>query len=147
MVIAMAMTSCRPKVNDSSTVANIDPDGWKYGNAVEADISPADSAATGNLTLSIRHTNLYIYSNIWLELTVSDSLRETTDTLCITMAEPSGRWLGHGIGTDFQLSDTVDHSFTLHRPAKVRVRHIMRDDNLQGIEQIGISFTQIQQPG
>ena len=142
MVIAMAMTSCKPRLNDSSKVINIDPDGWSYGEAVEADISPADSVADGRLAISLRHTNLYLYSNIWLEVTVNDSLGAVTDTLCLPMADPSGRWLGRGIGTDFQLCDTLPQLLRLHRPASARVRHIMRDDQLQGIEQIGISFTQ-----
>ncbi len=142
MATTMALTSCKPKVNDSSIVINVPSQGWDYGKALQADISPSDSVATGQMAIALRHTNLYLYSNIWLEVTVTDSLTTTIDTLNITLADPSGRWLGRGIATDFQLSDTIPHQYTLHRPATAKVRHIMRDDMLKGVEQLGITFTQ-----
>lgn len=145
MALAMAiiaMVSCRPKVNDFSDYRNLPVDGWRYGDALHFMPSPADSAALGSVTVGIRHSNMYLYSNLWIEVTLRDSLNQFVDTINIQVADSLGHWLGRGIGTDFQLSDTVWRNMTIHRPVEVSVRHIMRDDMLQGIEQLGVTFVE-----
>lgn len=128
--------------NDFSQYHDISPDGWCYGDSLKYHFTPADSVVTGDIALSLRHTNDYIYSNIYLEVTVTDSLSTHCDTLAITLADDFGRWYGRGIGTDFQVSDTVARNATLHRPVDIAVRHVMRDDRLRNIEQVGISFVE-----
>lgn len=128
--------------NDSSQYHDIDPEGWRYGDTLKYNLEARDSAIIGDLTLSLRHTNDYIYSNIFLEVTVTDSLTSRRDTLDITLADDFGRWKGRGIGTDYQISQTVASDLTLHRPAEVAVRHIMRDEVLNDVEQVGVAFVE-----
>lgn len=119
---------------------SIDPDGWAYDSPVAFAPELRDSAVTGNLALSVRHTNRYPYSNIYVEVSVNDSVSSRRDTFNIVLADEFGRWFGRGIGTDFQLSDTLYRGLTLTSPAKISVRHVMRADLLPDIEQIGITF-------
>lgn len=142
LLLLIATSACKPKVNDTSVYFNLPSDGWAYGDTLEIPLEMADSVATGDLAIGLRHTNLYLYSNLWLEVTVTDSLMSQTDTVNIIMATPGGRWLGCGIGTDFQLADTIRRGLTLHRPAKVTLRNIMRSERIEDIEQIGCTFTQ-----
>lgn len=128
--------------NDYSVYHSIDDNGWQYGDTLVYEFVPRDSMVCGDITLSLRHTNDYIYSNIFLEVTVADSLSIMRDTLAITLADDFGRWYGRGIGTDFQVSDTVARNTTLRRPVKIGVRHIMRDEVLGNVEQVGISFVE-----
>lgn len=141
-VVALAMTACRPKVNDFSEYRNLPAEGWPYDEPLVFAPHPVDSAAIGSLTVGLRHSNQFLYSNLWLEVTIGDSLHEIVDTVNIQVADRLGHWLGRGIGTDFQLSDTIWHDIAIHRPVNVAVRHIMRDDLLQGIEQLGVTFVE-----
>lgn len=143
LVLACTLTQCKPKLNNFTSVANIDPEGWAYGDAVEFTSSQRDTSATGLISIAVRHTNLYPLTQLWLELTVADSLSAQVDTIAMNLADDSGRWLGHGIGSDFQLDDTIAHQYTIVKPATLQVRHIMHTPLLRGIEQIGISFTEI----
>jgi len=102
----------------------------------------ADSISqSGDLVLSVRHTNGYLFSNIWLELTcdVADSVARC-DTFNIRLADVYGHWAGKGMGTSYQFNDTIIRDVRLRRHQQMRLRHIMRTDTLEGIEQIGISF-------
>lgn len=119
---------------------SIDPEGWAYDSPVAFAPELRDSVVTGNLALSVRHTNRYPYSNIYVEVTVGDSTALRRDTFNIILADEFGRWFGRGIGTDFQLSDTLYRRLTLTAPATISVRHVMRNDLLPDIEQIGITF-------
>lgn len=139
---AAVCAGCSPAGNSFSSYEFLPQDGWRYGDTIVFRPEMADSTATGVLTLSLRHTNDYAYSNLWLEVSVRDSLGQTTDTVNVVMADRLGRWLGRGIGTDFQPSDTIAPRIRLNRGSEIRVRHIMRVDNLTDVEQIGIAFTE-----
>lgn len=140
MAVLAVMSGCRMDPNDFSEYRTIDDEGWAYGDTLKYNFVPRDSVVNGALSLSLRHTNDYIYSNIYLEVTVADSLTMRRDTLAIRLADDFGRWYGRGIGTDFQVSDTIDRDITLRRPVTIGVRHVMRDAMLKDIEQVGVSF-------
>lgn len=143
MIVALTvMTGCRMGPNDFSEYHTLGDSDWRYGEILNYDFTPRDSIVTGDISLSLRHSNDYIYSNIYLEVTVADSLQHRCDTLALTLADNFGRWQGRGIGTDFQVSDTVAKGITLRRPIKIAVRHIMRDEVLENIEQVGVSFVE-----
>lgn len=115
-------------------------EGWAYEAPLDFSPQLHDDEMTGDIAVVIRHTNLYPYSNIYVELTVTDTVATRCDTFNITLADPYGNWQGRGIGTSFQMSDTVVHGAMLRRPTKIRLRHVMRDDILPEIEQVGVTF-------
>lgn len=139
---ATICTGCSPAGNSFSNYEFLPQDGWHYGDTIVFRPEIADSTAIGVLTLSLRHTNDYAYSNLWLEVSVRDSSRQLTDTFNVVMADRLGRWLGRGIGTDFQSTDTIAPRIRVNRDTEIRVRHIMRVDNVRDVEQIGIVFTE-----
>ena len=57
------------------------------------------------------------------------------------LADDLGNWYGRGLGLSYQYIDTVIRSISLTAPAELSLRHIMRNDKLTDIEQIGIIFT------
>lgn len=138
----IGLSGCRMGHNDFSMYRDIDESGWRYGDTLKYTFIPRDSIVTGDISLSLRHTNDYIYSNIFLEVTIADSTSTRCDTLAITLADDFGRWQGRGIGTDFQVTDTIASGITFCRPVSIGVRHVMRDEVLSDIEQIGISFVE-----
>ncbi len=141
-VISLCLVACVPGHNDYSEFANIPSYGWDYRQPVEFTPIISDSTATGALTVALRHTNAYPYSNIWIELRHYDTDSTVThvDTLNIQMADIYGRWHGKGLGTSYQITDTLPSSITITKGSRIQVRHIMRPDTLPAIEQVGILF-------
>ncbi len=154
---ALAATSCGVDMDSHARAAFFGrvPDGrWLYSAPVEFNTdSLPDSVVSGPLVLTLRHSSVYPYRNIWLEVeqgrlrqvadtTVADSFRTvrvvSRDTFEIMLADPFGRWYGSGMGASLRRTDTVAPSYTLERGASLAVRHIMRVDTLPEVEQIGI---------
>lgn len=116
---------------------------WVYDDhAVFMPDTLRDSVSTGGmLLLSVRHTNGYPYRNLWLELSWpddKDSIR--TDTINVILADVYGNWNGKGMGVSWQHTDTISKNYTLVRRRPMTLRHIMRSDTLEGIEQIGLIY-------
>lgn len=114
--------------------------GWGYGDTLLLVPDPGDSVAVGRLAVAVRHTDGYSYRNLWLEVSVpcGDTLR--ADTLDLRLSDSYGRWLGRGSGVSYMKTDTMPAHIRLVRGDTVRVRHIMRVDTLEDIEQVGVIF-------
>lgn len=140
ITILLCLGACVPGHNDYSQFENIPAEGWCYNDTLTFIPEPKDSSATGVLTLALRHNNDYIYSNLWVEVSYLNDSATVTDTLNIELADIYGHWYGKGLGSRFQTEDTVSTSFHTVKGSPVKVRHIMRTDTLDGIEQVGIIF-------
>lgn len=126
--------------NFFSAFSTIGDAAWDYGIPLTFTADTLrDSVARGTLLLSLRHTAAYAYGNIWLEI-IPDLAAGTPDTLDIALADRYGRWLGSGTGPSVQKTDTIRRNFALRRGQRLRIRHIMRTDTLDGIEQVGLTF-------
>ncbi|MDE6535604.1 MAG: gliding motility lipoprotein GldH [Muribaculaceae bacterium] len=144
-LLGLLMSACSAPDNDYSAFSTVDPDGWAYGHTFVYRPEIADSVAHGTLRLMARHSNDYPYRNLWLEVSYQQLHADSTisfrrDTVNLTLADLYGNWLGTGLGTSFQATDTVSADFQLISGAPIRVRHIMRQDFVPAIEQIGIIF-------
>ena len=144
-VASCGITGSRGNGDDNyfSSFATFGDNRWLYSEPVEMRVDTLrDSVAHGGtLVLSLRHTDGYEYSNIWLELSyMPDDSTVVADTLNVMLADTYGRWLGHGSGPSLQLTDTVAKDFMLRRGMPLKLRHIMRLDTLTNIEQVGIVY-------
>lgn len=73
---------------------------WDYNNVPSFKFEISDTNAYYNLFFHIRHTEAYPYSNIWL-LIYTKQPGDTTFTTArieVPLAEPTGKWLGRGMG-------------------------------------------------
>lgn len=140
LTVLLCLGACVPGHNDYSEFKNIPVEGWCYNDTLTFTPGIADSVADGMLTIAVRHSGDYIYSNLWMEVRYTDGDNEKTDTLNIVLADIYGHWHGHGLGASFQMSDTVSTSCRITRNTPVKVRHIMRADTLRAVEQVGIIF-------
>ncbi len=136
----LCLGACVPGHNDYSQFENISSKGWCYNDTLTFIPATNDSTATGVLTLALRHNNNYIYRNLWVEVSYHNDSVTVADTLNIEFADIYGRWHGKGLASRFQIEDTVSTSFHMVKGSPVKVRHIMRTDTLNGIEQVGIIF-------
>lgn len=139
------LASCSGHNNDYSAFSTIDPEGWDYARTYVYRPAIADSLADGLLRVAVRHTNDYPYRNLWLEVSYQVQAPDSTisfraDTVNMHLADIYGNWLGSGLGASYQKADTVRTDFRLIPGAPIRLRHIMRVEQLEGLEQVGIIF-------
>ncbi len=142
LIMLLCLGACAPGHNDYSQFHNIPNEGWCYNDTLIFSPKPTDSTATGLMTLALRHSNDYIYSNIWVEVGYNTTNgHQKIDTLNILLADIYGRWYGKGLGASFQIQDTISPDMQIAKDSPITVRHIMRTDTLLGIEQVGLIFT------
>lgn len=141
-IIMTVMLACCRDENSFSSYRNISLDeGWCYGDTLTFIPVHADSIATGDCWVIVRHSNEYPYANLWLELTytAADGL-EMRDTVNMTLADAYGHWQGQRLGLHYQhrvkALGGVEHVIG----SPLRIRHIMRVDTVKEIDLIGIEF-------
>lgn len=131
-------------LTEGASFKSIEADGWAYGQAYEFNPAPAftEPDGTARIAIAVRHSDAYLYSNLWLELATpvpgTDSLK--LDTVNVPLADVYGKWLGRGVGVSYVTSDTLPGRYAFDDELPARVRHIMRVDTLKDIEQIGLIY-------
>lgn len=144
LLAAMAAVSCSEPAPpaESADFKSVPAAGWAYGDTFEYVPSLADSVGNARLAIAVRHTDAYLYSNLWLELATpvegTDSM--TLDTVNVLLADIYGKWYGRGVGVSYVTSDTLPGIYAYDKNRPARLRHIMRVDTLPDIEQVGIIF-------
>jgi gliding motility-associated lipoprotein GldH len=98
-----------------------------------------------DVTIEITTNRAYPYRDIWVQ--IDQNLTDTlfrSDTLHYRLADDYGRWLGSGAGGLNQLSLPYLSSVPLvtTQPA-VHIRRTMTDDQLIGIEKVGIKVVAV----
>ena len=90
-----------------------------------------DTAIPLHLTVEIRNTDNYPYTNLYLTV--------NGDTIECTLANSKGKWTGKGI-TIYQNQFSSNMTMHASRPdtLPVNICHIMNDQQLKGIQNIGI---------
>jgi len=119
----------------------LDDKTWEAHDIKEFRVEIQDTMSPCNFFLNIRNTNDYHYSNLYLfiETRIPDGT-SARDTVEVILAEPSGRWLGRGLGKVKE--NTVLLRTGLVFPRKgvylFRLEQAMREEKLRGISDIGI---------
>lgn len=140
LALTVCLAGCSGPGNGYAEYRNLPSEGWRYGDTLVFTPVHPDSLCRGRIVIGVRHGNDYPYSALWLETVTEEGGRRLTDTLEIRLADRFGSWQGRGIGASFQMADTVGRSFVHRSGSKVRVRHIMRTDTLNGLSQVGVFF-------
>ncbi len=140
ILLLVAVVSCdRKRVFES--YRTLDKNGWNKDSVVVFHVQITDTFKCNNLYVNIRNKGTYPYSNLWLFLTVgSPDGTQRTDTVEFTLAEPSGRWKGSGIGGlhDNQFPYKSSVFFPRKGDYTFSIKQGMRDKVLQGIRDIGV---------
>lgn len=140
LTLAALATGCEPMDGSPADFATMPEEGWAYADTLSLEPGLPDSTATGRIAIAVRHTNAYLYRNLWLEVTANPADSTAPDTVNMELCDSYGRWHGTGTGVSYMTTDTLAPRVTLTRGVPVRVRHIMRTDTLHDVEQIGVIF-------
>lgn len=96
------------------------------------------------IEIGLRNENEYRYRDIWLSVSqnIQDSLQYKTDTFHIYLADETGKWHdGDNIGNLHQHvfnSGKIYNITQSHRKCSFKIAHIMSDNPLKGIRDLGI---------
>ena len=138
--IILIMVSACDKNRIFEKYAEISPEGWHKNIPVSFEIPVSDSISNHNLYINVRNDINYMYSNLWLFIeSIPPQGITTVDTFEVLLAEPSGKWLGDGFGgkKTLQTSFKQNIQFPVSGDYKVNIYQGMRDENLEGINDVG----------
>ena len=119
-------------------------EGWDKSDSLAFHLPVGLSSGEYRMEIGLRHTGEYPYRDIWLSVTQSegDSIPPRTDTLHIYLTDEKGHWVQSGaMGGLYQhvyvsdkpvifSTDSIDRIF--------RITHLMRQNPLPGISDVGI---------
>ncbi|WP_294234806.1 gliding motility lipoprotein GldH [uncultured Chryseobacterium sp.] len=117
---------------------------WNKKSEQKFNLEISDPQNPKNIIFVVRNNNDYPYSNIRLIVNFTDlqSKKKQTDTLNYVLAKPNGEWLGSGFGdtkeTLFQYR--LNYKFPAKGKYEIGLTQAMRNDNLPGIEDIGVKI-------
>ncbi len=135
----VVITSCDKTVVFDEYKA-IPETGWHKDSLVVFNIPVEDTLQNHNLLINIRNETSYNYSNIWLFIEILQPDGEMLkDTFEIALANPSGEWLGEGIGGLKNREAIFRRNVKLPFSGEytVKIQHGMRQDVLKGIHDVG----------
>lgn len=141
-VLILAAGGChRPGQNGHSEWQTIGMDGWAYGDKLIFNADGRDTMHVPQVVIGVRHTDAYPFANLWLEMSYASGDTTVADTVNIPLSDDFGVWYGTGSGVSFQLTHTVSPRRRVNPGSAIRLRHIMRVDTLEQLEQLGVVFS------
>ncbi len=122
---------------------------WKsnYKPVFEFEIS--DTTSNYLLFLTIRHTDAYPFSNIWLNVKTTLPLQTTPADMKteVPLAQADGKWLGRGMNEIWEHKMPLNSNGTVHFSQrgkyKVELQQIMRENPLPEVMSVGIRLEKI----
>lgn len=123
---------------------------WHKDSLLVFHISAENVLQEHNLIIQIRNEITYKYSNLWLFFEITDTHGTVKrDTFEITLAEPSGRWMGKGIGGIKSLQTVYQRNYRFPASGEysISIQHGMRDEQLKGIHDVGFRVEKISKSG
>lgn len=114
---------------------------WHKDSIMVFQIPISDTIQNNNININIRNNINYAYSNLWLfayiELPGGTVMRDTFE---MVLADPTGKWLGDGIG-GYKTRNAVYRSkifFPFPGNYKISIQQGMRETMLEGISDVGL---------
>ncbi|TMU54993.1 gliding motility lipoprotein GldH [Flagellimonas algicola] len=149
LVLFLVLVSC----NSNLVFSDFEPMSngkWQMDQLVNFEFSELDSVQGHNMFIIIRNDNTYPFSNLFLITELEFPNGQTQkDTLEYKMAEPSGEWLGKGLGSikENKLWFKENIVFPDSGVYKLSVAHAMRKNGevdglfiLEGITDVGLEI-------
>jgi len=119
---------------------------WNKDSVLVFEIPVSDTLSNHNFYVNVRNDVNYAYSNLWLFINIEQPNGEQlSEKFEITLADPSGKWLGTGFG-GLKTREVIFRNnvfFPVSGTYKVSVQQGMRKDVLEGISDIGIRIEKV----
>jgi len=137
------LLSCGPKPTYEK-MQKISSAGWNYDEVIRFNFEIKDTTVLYDLSFSVRHTNDYPFSNLWLKtITIIPDETKKEARLELILAEADGQWRGKGMGHTKSLLTPIQEKFHFAKTGKYEIQVIqnMRTNPLPSIQSIGLMLT------
>lgn len=132
LLILLLTVSCQ-KNTIYHSFQPVNSTGWNKSDTLTFSLEEAFITSSYQYEIGIRHKDSYKYRDIWLTI--------NQDTLHLYLADSKGNWKGSGIGEIRQLTYPIKlHSLPQDSIQELRITHIMQDNPLYGIHDIGLKI-------
>ena len=114
---------------------------WEQKNIVELQVEITDTITPHNLYINVRNAGGYQFSNLFIFFTTqTPSGKMERDTVELTLADETGKWLGEGLGDIWDNRLPFKHNFRFPENGTYtfKLEQGMRFDPLPQIMDIGI---------
>lgn len=140
-VLTTVVGGCSPSAEVPAEFITIENAEWPYTRPLlfneKGDTLGSDIAA---VELTLRHTKAYEYANLWLQISYLWNDSVVSDTFNVLLADDYGKWYGKNVGPVVTLTDTLMLGHVPDTASCFELRHIMRVDKVNDIEQIGLRY-------
>lgn len=120
---------------------------WTYAQPIKSAVEITQPNKKYNILINLRHSDAYKYANIWFKVTIiQPNKSKKTERIEFTIANPDGAWLGTTSGSLFtyQLPYKQNYSFPHKGKYTILVEQNMRDNPLDGINDIGLRVEEVE---
>ena len=144
LVLLLLLCACNGTLLHSFHCVNGE---WKRSSVAEFTYTPHYSpCAACNMQIEARTDASYRYKNLVVSVeyrNMKDSLM-ACDTIPITVYSDDGHRMGATAGILYQQeSETVSPGIVFNDSVNIRLRHLMPDEALKGVHDIGIRLTRL----
>ena len=131
--LLLTVTSCQ-KHTLFHSYQSVNAYGWENKDTLSFILeNPLKNDTNYHISLGIRHLDSYKYQDIWLTI--------NQDTLHLYLTDSTGNWKGNGIGESRQYTHPLSSiSFSSDSTTTFHINHIMQDNPLKGITNIGLQI-------
>ncbi len=114
--------------------------GWGKSDTLFFNVPVSDSLHLLHLYAEVRNLNNFAYRELYLFVSYAqDSAVWKTDTISFPLANKDGRWEGDGTGNLYQSKQSFGAIYPRHSGSlTIKVSHGMKDEVLEGIQDVGI---------
>lgn len=137
---ALFLTACDSNLVFEKNV-KLPENRWELKNVINLEADIQDTITPHNLYINLRNAGGYQFSNIFMFFTTkSPSGKIERDTVEVTLADPTGKWLGDGMGDiwDNRVMFRDNFRFPEKGIYHFSIEQAMRIDPLPQVMDVGI---------
>ena len=146
LIVPLVFASCI-KAGLFEKQAAVPSQQWYYDNVPQFTFHIDDTTSLYNVFVTIRHTDLYEYNNLWLRIGLKTPLDSFNyQNVNVVLATDSKGWEGTGMDDIFEVRKSISaapFSFKKSGDYTFSIKQIMREDPLKHILNIGIRVEKV----
>lgn len=122
----------------------IEGQSWAYKNKLSFTVDVTDTISPFNVFIDFRNNDNYPYSDIYFFFDIDfPNGKHANDTIFYPVMDRMGKWHGKNSGSivDNHILIKPNIIFPLKGKYTMHIRHAMRDENLAGVEDVGLSIS------
>ncbi len=115
--------------------------GWGADSVVQFTFDVTDTLSAYDVILHVRHTQQYLYQNMWLFVEGVTPTAAGEDTIEFYLADQRGQWLGNGWGNLREMPVLYMQKVVFPHSGvyTCKIRQGMREEYLKGVNDIGLT--------